>query len=145
MVCYEVPENNVGFLQRPIILDPCWQTLMDARILVGKLPSREHLATLVLSDPEVVLQEPSPPQKFRLRQSQRQAVRTRYEPVASWLPRPIHSSCVAYLKGMQSKMSWQDSAHIKFTLAVFVICLLTTSIKDMVFGMAPDSRSRVEL
>lgn len=108
-VMKKVPENNIGFLQRPILLDPCWQALVDARILVGKLPSREHLVTLVLSDPEIVLQEPSPPQKFRLRQSQRQAVRTRYEPVTSWLPGPIYSSCVAYLNGMKtSKMSNQQ-------------------------------------
>jgi hypothetical protein len=70
----KVPQNNVGFLQGPILLDPCRQTLVNSRILVGKLSSREHLVALVLCDPEIVLQEPSPPQKFRLRQSQRQAV-----------------------------------------------------------------------
>jgi len=70
----KVPENNVGFLQGPILLDPCSQTLVDSRILVGKLPSREYLVALELGDPEIVLQEPSSPQKFRLRQSQWQAV-----------------------------------------------------------------------
>lgn len=111
MVCCDVPENNIGFLQRPILLDPCWQTLVDARILVGKLPSREHFVPLELSDPEIVLQEPSPPQKFRLRQSQGQAVRTRHEPVTSWLPGPIYSSCIAYLN-KQVKMSRQDTCDL---------------------------------
>lgn len=93
----DVPEDNVGAVKRAILLHPCRQPLPNPGALAGELPAGVPLLAAVGSDPQVVLQKRTSPQKVGLRVRQWQAVGGRYQPVPCWLACSVHLPGVAHL------------------------------------------------
>lgn len=98
-----LPENDICFLQRPVLFYPRSQALADSWILIRELSSWKILVTWVWCNPEIVLQECSSSQKFGLRTSQRKTVRTRHQLVACQLSSPIYCPCISNLKSKEKK------------------------------------------
>lgn len=94
---FNTPEHDVRISQLGIPLGPLRQALPQAGVLVGEVPPWEELPLAVLGDPQVVLQEPGPPQELGIGVAEREAVAPRRDLVAGGVARAVHRARVADL------------------------------------------------